>query len=67
VMRHNIAWLDGLYQDMGEFATDAAYVNFSDPDLSGWRSAYYGPNLTRLTEIKHRYDPDRVFEFSQAI
>jgi FAD/FMN-containing dehydrogenase len=67
VMRNNMAWLDGLYQDMGEFATDAAYVNFTDPDLSGWRAAYYGPNLTRLTEIKRRYDPDRVFEFCQAI
>jgi FAD/FMN-containing dehydrogenase len=67
VMQANIAWLDGLYQDMGEFATDAAYVNFTDPDLRDWRSAYYGPNLARLTSIKHRYDPDRVFEFGQAI
>jgi FAD/FMN-containing dehydrogenase len=67
VMRNNIAWLDGLYRDMGEFATDGAYVNFTDPDLPGWRSAYYGPNLDRLTAIKYRYDPDRVFDFCQAI
>jgi FAD/FMN-containing dehydrogenase len=67
VMRSNVAWLDGLYQDMAEFATDAAYVNFTDPDLSGWRSAYYGLNLTRLTQIKRRYDPGRVFDFCQAI
>jgi FAD/FMN-containing dehydrogenase len=67
VVRGNLEWLTGLHQDMGEFATDGAYLNFTDPDLSGWRSAYYGPNLTRLTEIKRRYDPDRVFDFSQAI
>ncbi|WP_322750566.1 MULTISPECIES: FAD-binding oxidoreductase, partial [unclassified Frankia] len=54
VMGDNLEWLTGLHQDMGEFAPDAAYVNFSDPDLAGWRSAYYGPNLARLTEVKRQ-------------
>jgi FAD/FMN-containing dehydrogenase len=67
VARDNLEWLTALHEDMGEFATDASYVNFTDPDLPGWRSAYHGPNLARLTEVKRRYDPDRVFRFSQAI
>jgi FAD/FMN-containing dehydrogenase len=67
VVRGNLEWLAALHADMGEFATDAAYVNFTDPDLADGRSAYHGPNLARLTEIKRRYDPDRVFGFSQAI
>ena len=67
VVRDNLDWLTRLHQDMGEFAADTSYINFTDPDLPGWRSAYHGPNLARLTEIKRRYDPDRVFEFSQAI
>lgn len=67
VARGNLAWLTALHEDMGEFVTNAAYVNFTDPDLPDWRSAYYGPNLARLTEVKRRYDPDRVFRFSQAI
>jgi FAD/FMN-containing dehydrogenase len=67
VVRANLDWLSGLYEQMGEFATDAAYVNFTDPDLTDWRSAYYGPNLARLVAVKRRYDPDRVFRFPQAI
>jgi hypothetical protein len=67
VVRDNLAWLTRLYQDMGEFTADSSYVNFTDPDLPAWRSAYHGPNLARLTQIKHHYDPDRVFEFPQAL
>ncbi|MBL1073643.1 FAD-binding oxidoreductase [Nocardia sp. 2] len=67
VVRRNLAWLDELYEEMGEYATDAAYVNFTDPALHNWRTAYYGPNLARLCEIKRRYDPDRVFDFPQAL
>lgn len=67
VARDNLEWLHRLYQDMAEFATDASYVNFTDPDLDDWRTAYHGPNAARLAEVKQRYDPDRVFSFSQAI
>ncbi len=63
----NLDWLARLYRDMGDFATDAAYVNFTDPDLADARSAYHGPNLRRLNEVKRRYDPDRIFTFAQAI
>lgn len=67
VVRDNLEWLTALHEEMGEFATDAAYVNFTDPDLPDWRSAYHGPNLAWLTEVTLRYDPDRVFRFPQAI
>jgi hypothetical protein len=63
----NLAWLTELHARLGGFATDAAYVNFPDPDQPDWRSAYHGPNLARLTDVKRRYDPDRVFRFPQAI
>lgn len=66
-VRDNLDWLTALHRDMGEFATDASYVNFTDPDLDDWRTAYHGPNAARLAEVKRRYDPDRVFSFSQAI
>src|SRR5262249_60324089 len=67
VVRANLAWLSGLYEQMGEFATDAAYVNFTDPDLTDWRSAYYGPNLDRLVAVKRRHDPDRGFPVPPAV
>ncbi|HEY5854047.1 MAG TPA: FAD-binding oxidoreductase [Aldersonia sp.] len=63
----NLDWLNGLHDRIGEFATDGAYVNFTDPALTDWRHAYYGPNYPRLAQVKRRYDPDRVFDFPQAI
>lgn len=67
VVRRNLDWLTKLYHEMEEFATDSSYVNFPDPDLVDWRTAYHGANEARLAEVKRRYDPDRVFSFSQAI
>jgi FAD/FMN-containing dehydrogenase len=67
VVRDNVDWLTELHRDMGGFAADASYVNFTDADLDDWRGAYHGPNAARLAEVKRRYDPDRVFSFPQAI
>ncbi|WP_427919132.1 BBE domain-containing protein [Streptomyces sp. cg40] len=47
--------------------TNAAYVNFPDPDLRDWRRAYYGADYERLVEIKHRYDPTGLFRYTQAV
>jgi len=67
VVRANLEWLHALYAAAGEFAPDASYVNFTDPDLADWRRSYYGPNADRLADVKRRYDPDRFFTFPQAV
>jgi FAD binding domain/Berberine and berberine like len=62
-----LSWLRSTHRALAPHTTGAAYQNYIDPALTGWRKAYYGANLDRLAEIKRKYDPDRVFAFAQAI
>jgi hypothetical protein len=38
-----------------------------DPELQGWRRAYYGGNLDRLEAVQILYDPDRRFRSPRGI
>ncbi|GHH39667.1 FAD-binding oxidoreductase [Lentzea cavernae] len=67
VVRDNLEWLRAVHEDIGPHTANASYLNFTDPDLPDWRQAYHGPNHARLVEVKGKYDPDRFFQFSQAI
>ncbi|MER6778986.1 MULTISPECIES: FAD-binding oxidoreductase [unclassified Streptomyces] len=63
----NLRWLAELGETVSPYVGRGAYQNFIDPDLSDWRTAYYGANYPRLVEIKKRVDPDGFFTFGQAI
>ncbi|MEU6084607.1 FAD-binding oxidoreductase [Streptomyces sp. NPDC047108] len=60
-------WLGGLHRAMRRHASGAAYQNYADPSLKNWRRAYYGPAAERLARLKRKYDPQRVFDFPQAL
>ncbi|WP_335935406.1 FAD-binding oxidoreductase [Streptomyces sp. PTD5-9] len=60
-------WLKNTHAAMRRHASGAAYQNYPDPSLGDWRRAYYGTAADRLTALKRRYDPERLFSYPQAL
>jgi FAD/FMN-containing dehydrogenase len=56
-----------MYATVRPLVGRGAYVNYADPELPDWEDAYYGANYPRLRQVKAKYDPDRVFDFPQAV
>jgi hypothetical protein len=52
---------------LGQLTGPTGYVNYIDPTMPDWQTAYYGPNFARLHGIATKYDPDSVFGFAQGI
>ena len=61
------SWLSSVYSRMFPYVTGGAYFNYTDPDLRGWQTAYYGSNYRRLLEVRRAVDPHHYFNFPQAI
>jgi FAD/FMN-containing dehydrogenase len=65
--REAARWVRSARRSLHPWVNGEAYQNYIDPDLVHWRRAYYGSNLARLEAIKAAVDPDRVFDFRQAV
>jgi FAD/FMN-containing dehydrogenase len=61
------AWVHDARAAIAPYTNGQAYQNYIDPVLADWRNAYYGANLARLRAVKAAVDPDRLFDFPQAI
>jgi FAD/FMN-containing dehydrogenase len=61
------AWVRQLHATVRPLVGRGAYVNYADPELPDWEDAYYGANYPRLRQVKAKYDPDRLFDFPQAV
>ncbi len=64
----NIAWTRATYAGLEPHFARRRYVNYlgDDETKDAIRSAY-GPNYSRLVEIKRRYDPGNLFRLNQNI
>lgn len=60
-------WLDRSWTTAHADGSGRVYPNFPDPALDDWATAYHAGNHTRLTEVRKTYDPNRFFDFPQAI
>jgi hypothetical protein len=60
-------WVDKAFIEMQPYTSRRSFQNFPDGQLTDWAQAYYGPNLPRLSDVKSKVDPGRVFNFPQAI
>jgi FAD/FMN-containing dehydrogenase len=60
-------WLGEFTAALRPHVSGESYQNYVDPDLADWASAYYGENLPRLRAIRRAADPDRLFDFPQAL
>ncbi len=61
------AWLTSTAAQMRPYVTGGAYLNYTDPSLKGWQTAYYGSNYPRLLKVRREFDPQHYFNFPQAI
>ncbi|CAG8616959.1 6303_t:CDS:2 [Cetraspora pellucida] len=44
-----------------------SYQNHIDKELDNWQCRYYAENFRKLVEIKQKYDPNNLFNWSQSI
>lgn len=61
------SWLTSAHDAMKPYASGAAYQNYTDPTLTGWKKAYYGDAAGRLGNVKKQYDPKRFFSYAQGL
>jgi FAD/FMN-containing dehydrogenase len=61
------AWVDASWAVAHVDGSGRVYPNFPDLALEDPAAAYHGGNLARLTAVKRAYDPQRFFDFPQAI
>ena len=62
-----ISWAREAFARLGPHLDDAVYVNNLGSEGSDRVRAAYGPNHTRLAELKRRYDPENVFRLNHNV
>jgi FAD/FMN-containing dehydrogenase len=64
----NVNWSRAVWEAMQPYSPGSVYVNFIGLDEGEERvRAAYGPNYTRLAQVKARYDPANLFHLNHNI
>jgi hypothetical protein len=63
----NVAWTRSLFESMQPFLEPAVYVNNLGDDSASRVESAYGPNHSRLSAVKARYDPSNLFRNTHNI
>ncbi len=63
----NIAWAQDLMHQLRPSLSERRYMNYMSADDAGFVREAYGPNYTRLVDIKRRYDPTNLFRLNPNI
>lgn len=62
-----VGWARDVFEAMEPFSTGRAYVNFMTGEETERVGESYGPNWSRLRELKREWDPSNLFRVNQNI
>ncbi|WP_406498865.1 FAD-dependent oxidoreductase [Streptomyces sp. NBC_00846] len=60
-------WPARAYEVIDPLSTGGTYLNFPNPDVDDWQTAYHAENYARLAEVKRSYDPGNFFGHAQSV
>ena len=62
-----LSFINKIYKNIVPYTSKYLFPNMVDYDIKNYMTAYYGSNKKRLIEIKTKYDPNNVFNWTQSI
>lgn len=62
----NKKWIVDKFKIIKEM-TIGSFIAFPIAELESYETEYYGENISKLREIKKKYDPNNIFKFEQSI
>ena len=63
----NVQWVRDTFAALAPYTAPRTYMNYAADDEADRVDAAFGPNIDRLRDVKHRYDPDNLFRLNLNI
>jgi FAD/FMN-containing dehydrogenase len=62
-----MSWTDEMVAAIATDTPNESYQNFPNRRIKDWKEQYYAENLTKLIDIKTKYDKNNLFKNAQSI